>query len=354
MVDISDKIIKGRGAQTNTSNLFHALQQEYVYESYIDEDLSQNKTKYIYTYPKTIVNKVPSPDVPLSHSMNPYQGCEHGCVYCYARNTHTYWGYSAGLDFETVILVKKNAAELLRKKLLSKSWTGEPIMLSGNTDCYQPLEKKLKVTRKLLHVMYEMRNPVGIITKNKLALRDLDIMKKLSEEQLFRAVVSITSFNDELRKKLEPRASTIASRFELVRKLSEHGIHVTIMMAPIIPGLNDTHIFKLLQKAADAGAQSASYTMIRLNGDVKEIFEDWLTKFFPDRKEKVMNLIAEIHGGQHKDSRFKTRMRGEGTYAKMIGEQFSMAKRKYFNSIHDFEWNRDAFKQKRNPQLSLF
>lgn len=354
MVDISDKIIKGRGAQINTANPFDAFHQEHVHEYYIDEDLSNIKTKYIYTYPKTIVNKVPSPDIPLSYSMNPYQGCEHGCVYCYARNTHTYWGYSAGLDFETVILIKRNAVQLLRKKLMSKSWTGAPIMLSGNTDCYQPVEKKLKMTRKLLRIMYEMRNPVGIITKNKLALRDLDIMKKLSQENLFRAVVSITSYDDILRKKLEPRASAIASRFELVQKLSEHGIPVTVMMAPIIPGLNDTHIFKLLEKAADAGASYASYTLVRLNGDVKAIFEDWLTKMFPDRKDKVMNLIAEIHGGQHNNSSFKTRMKGEGTYAKMIGEQFSIASKRYFNSTDEFEWNREAFAKMRHPQLSLF
>lgn len=290
----------------------------------------------------------------MNFGINPYQGCEHGCVYCFARNTHPYWGYSAGLDFESVILVKKNAPSLLKKKLSSKSWMGEPVMFSGNTDCYQPIEKKLKISRQCLQIFLDFKNPVGLITKNKLMLRDLDIIQELHKDNLVHVAVSINTLDDDLRSKLEPRASTVKTRLELIETLSKAGIPVKAMLAPIIPGLNDSEIFSLVRHVAELGARDASYIIVRLNGDIKEIFEDWLTKTFPDRKNKVMNFIAAAHGGQHNDSRFGTRMRGEGKYVEMIGHQFKLARQKFMKDRQIPPLNKDLFKRLRNPQLSLW
>jgi len=295
-----------------------------------------------------------SPDIVMDYSVNPYQGCEHGCVYCYARNTHNYWGYSAGLEFESVILVKKSAPELLDKKLSSKSWNGEPIMFSGNTDCYQPIEKKMEITRQLLEVCLKHKNPVGLITKNRLMLRDLDVLTKLNNEGLLKVSVSINTLDDELRRKLEPRASSIKTRLELIRKLSEVDIPVNVMMAPVIPGLNDTDIFSLVKEVAKLGARDAKYIIVRLNGDVKAIFEEWLEKTFPDRKNKVLNLIAAAHGGKHSDSRFGKRMRGEGNYVENLNAQMKLAKSKYMKDRFLPAYNLEAFHKNRNPQLSLF
>ncbi len=300
------------------------------------------------------MNSIKSPDVPFSFGVNPYQGCEHGCVYCYARNTHPYWGYSAGLDFERAILVKKSAPDLLRKKLSSKSWNGDPIMLAGNTDCYQPIEKKLEITRQLLEIFLEYKNPVGLITKNRLMLRDLDILTKLHDHQLLKVSVSLNTIDDSLRRKLEPRASSVATRLQLIQSLSSAGIPVRVMAAPIIPGLNDAELFSLVQKVADIGAVDVNYIIVRLNGDVKQIFEEWLDVYFPDRKQKVMNLIAEAHGGKHSDSRFGTRMRGEGKYVEMIAHQFKLAKQKFFGEVEDITYDRSVFHKNKYPQLNLF
>lgn len=356
MDDIIDntQFIKGRGAQSNPINPFTNEIKEFSYQEFIDEDNPLNKTRYLETYPKTIVNSIKSPDVPFNYGINPYQGCEHGCVYCYARNTHPFWGYSAGLDFEKVILVKKTAPQLLRQKLSSRSWSGEPIMLAGNTDCYQPIEKKMEITRQLLEVFLEFKNPVAMITKNKLMLRDLDLLKQLNDQQLLRARVSLNTIDDSLRQKLEPRASSVKTRLELIRSLSQEGIKVGVMAAPIIPGLNDTELFSLVKKVAEIGAIDINYIMVRLNGDVKQIFEEWLEVTYPDRKEKVMNLIAAAHGGKHNDSRFGTRMRGEGKYVEMIASQFKLAKQKYIPAYDEIVFDRDAFQKRKDPQLNLF
>lgn len=286
--------------------------------------------------------------------MNPYQGCEHGCVYCYARNTHRYWGYSAGLDFESIILVKRNAPELLGKALRSKRWQGDPIMLSGNTDCYQPVEKKLGITRRILQVLWEKRHPVGIITKNQLILRDLDILKNMAKHDLVKVSVSLNSLQEDLRQKLEPRTASYARRVETIRTLADAGIPVNVMVAPVIPGLNSHEMFDILECVAEAGARDAHYIVVRLNGDVAAIFEDWLRKTFPDRADKVMSQIAECHGGQVGDSRFKVRMKGEGRIAEILNSQFHLAKRKFFPGRSMPEYNTSLFQQYRDPQLSLF
>ena len=326
-----NKYLKGRGAQINPSNRF----DKFVYDENpahsLDNDENQIKTKYIEVHPKTILNKVDSPDIPLEYSMNPYQGCEHGCVYCYARNTHPYWGYSAGLEFEQKILYKKNAAELLEKKLQHPNWKAAPIMLSGNTDCYQPAEKELKITRSILEVFWKYRHPVGIITKNSLVLRDLDILKKLNEHKLVHVAISITTFDEKLRQFIEPRTSSVNGRLKTVEELSKAGIPVMVMIAPIIPGLNEHEILGIAAEVANRGALSIGSTMVRLNGDVALIFEDWLQKNYPDRAGKIINKIKSCHDGNLGDSRFGKRMSGEGNIAKIINSQIKLARKKYFS-----------------------
>ncbi|ELR69816.1 Radical SAM domain protein [Fulvivirga imtechensis AK7] len=345
---------KGRGAQIKTTNPF--LKQEYVAEHIegLDEELLPEKivTQVFYETPKKVVNRVESPDVGMAYSLNPYQGCEHGCIYCYARKTHEYWGYNAGLDFETKIVVKKNAPELLEKQLLQKSWKPVPIMLSGNTDCYQPLERKLGITRKLLGIFLKYRHPVGIITKNVTILRDLDILTELAKDRLVHVVFSITTLDEKLRSLLEPRTASAVKKLHAIGELSNAGIPVTIMNAPIIPGLNHYEIPKVIKAAAEHGALSAGYTIVRLNGYIGEVFEDWLTKNFPDRFNKVWNQICEVHGGHVNDSQFGRRMRGEGNIADIIAQLFNSSRDKYMagREIPPF----DVSKFRRGGNYSLF
>ena len=278
----------GRGAQYNTKNKFDKHHYTEAEIEIRDETLLKNlKTKYINVYPKKLINKNNSSDIPFSYSMNPYQGCEHGCIYCYARNTHNYWGYSAGLDFERIILVKENAPDLLKKELSHKKWKASPIMLSGNTDCYQPIEKSKKITRRLLEVLLTYKHPVSIITKNTLVSRDIDILRELAKENLVRVNLSITTLDDKLRRVLEPRTATAVKKLKTITLLKENGIPVTVMMAPIIPSLNDYEIPSLLQKVSEAGAQRAGYTIVRLNEALGELFTNWVSLHFPDRADKV-------------------------------------------------------------------
>ncbi len=345
--------LKGRGAQVNPANRFdkHSYSLELDIPQILD---AAPTTEYIEVHPKTMVNNVTSPDLPMDWSANPYQGCEHGCVYCYARNTHNYWGYSAGTDFESKILVKKNAAALIEEKLKSKSWKASPIMLSGNTDCYQPIEKKLEITRSILEVLWRYKHPVSIITKNSLILRDLDLLQRMAELRLVKVAISVTTLDEELRRKLEPRTASIHSRLFTIEKLASHDIPVSVMFAPVIPGLNDHEIFKVAEFTSQLGATSLGYTIVRLNGDIGEIFGDWIRKNFPDRAEKVLNRIRSVHGGQLSDSRFGDRMRGEGNFAEIIRNQVQLARRKYFSEKLIPEFNLELFEQMRYPQLSLF
>ena len=290
----------------------------------------------------------------MGWSMNPYQGCEHGCIYCYARNTHNYWGYSAGLDFEQKILVKEDAPRLLEEQLKKKNWQPEPIMLSGNTDCYQPIERELEITREILKVLWKYRHPVGIITKNSLILRDLDILKPMAEKQLVRTSISVTTLDESLRRQLEPRTASVHSRLKTIQTLAENGIPVNVMLAPIIPGLNDHEIMKMAETVAGLGAMSIAYTLVRLNGDVAELFEDWIRRNLPDRAERVLNRIRDCHSGQLNDSRFGTRMRGEGQIADIVAQQIKLARQKYFVDRVKPEYDLTLFEQARNPQLKLF
>ena len=346
---------KGRGAQFNTNSRFQ--KHHYVQENFevLDESyLLSEKTEIIYTYPKTIINRVESEDLGFVYSLNPYQGCEHGCVYCYARNTHEYWGLSAGLDFERKIIVKRNVIEVLEKQLSKKSWKPEPIMLSGNTDCYQPIERELEITRKILQTCLKYKHPVSIITKNALIKRDLDLLRQLAALNLVHVMISITGTDEKLRSLLEPRTSTYRSRIETLRTLTENNIPCGVMVAPIIPGINNHEIPAVLEMAGNAGAGMAGMTIVRLNGAVEPIFKDWLLKNFPDRADKVWSQICECHGGKVSDSRKGVRMRGEGKIAESIYQLFKLSKERFIKPSN-FEFNTKDFNYKANDiQLSLF
>ncbi|MDP1801360.1 MAG: PA0069 family radical SAM protein [Bacteroidota bacterium] len=346
---------KGRGAQVNPNNKFNKQQyaQEHV-EGLDEEFLQKEKTEIIYTYPKTIINKVESEDVGAEYSLNPYQGCEHGCIYCYASNSHEFWGYSAGLDIERKIIVKKNTVELLEKTFSNKKWKPAPIMLSGNTDCYQPLERQLEITRKVLQVCLKYKHPVGIITKNALITRDLDLLTELAKHDLVHVMISITGTDEKVRQLLEPRTASYKSRINTVETLAKNDIPCGIMVAPIIPGINNHEIPDIMELAGNAGASSAGMTIVRLNGAIEQIFKDWLIKNFPDRADKVWNQICECHGGKVSDSRKGVRMRGEGKIAESIRQLFTLSKQRFIKPS-GFEFNCNSFNYKANDvQLSLF
>jgi DNA repair photolyase len=328
---MEEEYIKGRGAQIKPANRF--LSQSYVAEHIegLDEAASgAQPTQVFFEASKTIVNKVTSPDLGMMYSTNPYQGCEHGCIYCYARNTHEYWGFNAGLDFESKIVVKKDAPKLIERFILRPGWEAVPISVSGNTDCYQPLERKYELTRGILKVFAQYRHPVGMITKNALITRDIDLLQDLAKDNLVHVYISLTTLNEDLRRRMEPRTASGAKRLQVVESLAKAGIPVGIMNAPVIPGLNHHEIPQILKAASDHGACGADMTVVRLNGAIGGIFEDWLRKNFPDRFEKVWNQICSLHGGQVNDSRFGARMTGEGNFAEIIHQLFRTSKRKYF------------------------
>lgn len=346
--------LNGRGAQINTDNKYlkNTLSKEHT-EAIDDWEEPNLKTDFIFSHAKTIVNKVESPDAGMMYSLNPYQGCEHGCIYCYARNTHEYWGFSAGTDFEQKIMVKKDAPALFRKFIERKNWQVTPISLSGNTDCYQPAERKFKLTRQILEIALAYQHPVSILTKNALVLRDTDIIAKMAKLNLITVYVSITSLNEKLRQRLEPRTTTAKQRLKVIEELSKIGVPTGVMTAPIVPGLNDHEIPALLHAAASAGAVGAGYTIVRLNGAIGQIFKDWLQKNFPDGFEKIWNMIESCHGGQVNDSRFGTRMRGEGNFADIINKQFKLYCKKYKLNQKPILLRRDLF-QLPKAQLRLF
>ncbi len=351
---MSQEYIKGKGAQFNTPNRYQ--KQLYSFDDFdgIDQepDLSQN-VQVFEEYPKKIVNKVSSPDVAMDYSLNPYQGCEHGCIYCYARQSHEYWGFSSGIDFEQKIMIKSDAAKLLKKQLDHPNWEVKPIVLSGNTDCYQPLERKYRLTRQLLEVMLEYKHPVSIITKNALVLRDIDILVELQKENLISVNISISSLNESLRQKLEPRTSTYKNRLKAIEQLSESEIPVNAMLAPIIPGLNAHEISDVVKAVSEAGATSCAYIMARLNGPIGELFLDWLHKTYPNKVNKVIHQIKAAHGGQLNDSRFGTRMKGKGVFADQTKRLFEISKLKWFKGKGMPKLNTKAFRRP-SDQLSLW
>lgn len=313
---------KGRGASFNTPNRFLRLHVEPDAEAYEDGVPPRPETTFLKDFSKTILSKNDSPDLHFRYSINPYRGCEHGCAYCYARPSHEYLGFSAGLEFETKIIVKENAPELLAAAFRKPSWVPQTIIVSGNTDPYQPIERKLQITRRCLEVFLRHRNPFGIITKNALVTRDIDILEQLARLDLVSVRISITSLRNEVINHMEPRTSRPALRLKAVRQLAEAGISVGVMVAPIIPGLTDEEIPAILEAAVEAGARHAGYTIVRLPGAVEPVFTEWVERAFPERASKILNRIRDLRGGHLHDPRFGKRMRGEGLWAETINQLF--------------------------------
>lgn len=350
--------LKGRGAQGPVHNRFEEMRhealpefREYCHHSGEDAPV---RTQYLRVHPKTVVNKVDSPDVGMSYSMNPYQGCEHGCVYCYARNTHEYWGYGPGLDFESRILVKENAPLLLEAHLRKPGWKAATIVLSGNTDCYQPAERKFRLTRACLEVFLKYRHPVGIITKNALLLRDMDLLKALNEEGLVGVHISVTTLKEETRRLLEPRTTTTAQRLKTIEQLSQAGIPVNAMLAPVIPGINSHELMSLARSVSSAGALSFGLNVVRLNGAIGGIFTDWIRSAMPERSEKVLQQIKACHGGTLNDSRFGIRNKGEGPMAAQIHRMAEVARLRYFRGRTFPKLNTALHETFKHGQLRLF
>src|SRR6266568_442247 len=344
---------RARGAAENPPNRFEKISLERD-PDWNDPDEPAPQTQFFKDHSDSIINYNDSPDVGFSASVNPYRGCEHGCIYCYARPFHEYLGFSSGLDFETKIMVKENAPKLLREELSSPKWKPQVIAMSGVTDCYQPIERKLKLTRGCLEVLAEFRNPVGIVTKNRLVTRDIDLLGELARHQAAMVFVSLTSLNAEITRKLEPRASHPHARLEAMGELAKAGIPVGIMVAPVIPALTDHEIPTVLAKAAEAGVQYAGYTVLRLPYAVAGLFEQWLDQHFPERKEKVLGRIRETRGGKLNDARFGSRMKGEGPFAGMIREMFILARRKAGIGEHPPALSTAAFRRPGGEQRLMF
>ncbi len=347
----------GRGAQGNVSSRFVKNQSEADLDHFgwkdDEEDMSSLKTEFFADSSKSIVSQNDSPDIGFTYSANPYRGCEHGCIYCYARPTHEYLNLSAGLDFESKIFVKYEAADLLKKKLMSKSWCGDVIFFSGVTDCYQPIERKLEITRACMKVLLDFRNPVGLITKNQLIRRDIDVFKEMAAYNGIVVYMSITSLNPELIKVMEPRTSLPSLRLKAIEELAKAGVPVGVNVAPLIPGLTDHELPAILKAAAEAGAQWAGYTPVRLPLSVAPLFSEWLDVHAPDKKNKIMNAIRSIREGKLNDAEFGSRMQGKGARADTLHEIFDVFTRKYkLNRMHH-DLSSHSFR-KLSDQLSLF
>lgn len=343
--------MRGRGTDSNPANRFEAT--ELTYDP--DAERVSPRTQIIRDASKTIISYNDSPDVGFAAGINPYRGCEHGCVYCYARPFHEYLSFSAGLDFETKIIAKYDAAKLLRHELASPKWRPQVLAMSGVTDCYQPIERDLKITRACLDVLNECKNPVGIITKNRLILRDLDILSELAAAKAACVYVSVTTCDKELARLMEPRASQPLARLETIRGLSEAGIPVGVLIGPVIPGLTDHEIPQILGAAAQSGATLAGYTMLRLPHGVEGLFTEWLHANFPDRADKVMNQLREIKNGNVQDNAFSRRMRGQGIRADHIAQLFDLTCRKLGLNVQDVGLSTVGFKRPAlNGQMELF
>jgi DNA repair photolyase len=343
-VNASASVPHGRGAGSNPANRFEKISLERDADWNPEEDPAP-RTLFLRDLSQSIISYNDSPDIPFNASINSYRGCEHGCSYCYARNTHEYLGFSAGLDFETRIMVKENAPELLRRELSSPKWKPQTLAMSGVTDCYQPIERRLQLTRRCLAVLAEFRNPVTIITKNYLVTRDVDLLGELAAHHAVTVYLSINSVDSELARKLEPRAASPKMRLAAVEVLAKAGVPVGVLVAPVIPGLNDHEIPAVLAAAKTAGAGWAGTEILRLPLTVAPIFEEWLERNFPGKKDKVLNRIRAIRGGKLNDPRFGSRMHGEGIFADQISQMFHVARRKVGMSEDGPELSTAAFRR---------
>lgn len=332
--------IKGRGTANNLAGRFAITLVE------IDEndeavallETSSPKTEVRYEKANRLINRNHSPDIPFRQSINPYKGCEHGCIYCFARPSHAYLDLSPGLDFETKLVAKTNAAYLLEKELAHPSYRCEPIALGINTDAYQPIEKELNITRELLQIALAHHQPISLITKSTLILRDIDILSQMAEKKLIHVAISVTTLDNELKRILEPRTASGRTRLRVVQQLKEAGIPVSVLVAPVIPFINDHELEDIISASAKVGAHAIHYTMLRLPHEVAPLFEDWLKQHYPDRAEHVLQRIMDLHGSKLYDSRFGKRMTGEGVFADLINQRFNIARRK-----HTLDNNRLSF-----------
>ena len=315
---------QGRGAAYNPPTRFEPYHLEEDPAALDEADLRQVETQFFVDASKSALAKNSSPDIPFTYSINPYRGCEHGCIYCYARPSHEYLGFSAGLDFETRIVVKQDLPALLEQTFQKKSWQPQAIMFSGNTYCYQPVERRLKLTRRCLEVFAKYRNPVSIITKNYLVTRDLDILEEMASLNLVSVAMSITSLRPEITGVMEPRTSRPERRLRAVEELANRGVPVSVMVGPVVPGLTDDELPAIIEAAAERGASRAFYVMLRLPGAVKPLFIDWLEREFPDRKNKVLNRLRELRGEELTDHRFGARMRGKGHWAEVVNQMYRL------------------------------
>lgn len=350
------KGFRGRGAVANPTGRFESLtfQDDPEFQDPVfDEESSSPRTLFFRDASKSIVTQNDSPDIGFEFSVNPYRGCEHGCAYCYARPTHEYLGHSAGLDFESKIYVKDAAPELLREKLMSKSWRPAPIFFSGITDCYQPVERRLRLTRRCLEVLAEFGNPAGLITKNQLITRDLDVLKRLRDINGVFVFLSVTSLDDSLAAELEPRTSRPQARLEAIRQLAAAGIPVGVNVAPVIPGLTDHEMPAILKAAADAGAKFAGFTPVRLPLTVAPLFEAWLKARRPLKEKKILEAIRSLRGGTLNDPCFGSRMRGEGPIADQIRQLFKIHERRLGLNREDLHLSTEHFRRP-GDQMNLF
>lgn len=344
-----------RGTELQPTNRFERLSYEPDPDSDLDPaDERPRATQYLRDLSVSVVSRNDSPDIPFRVSLNPYRGCEHGCSYCYARPTHEYLGLSAGIDFESRILVKERAPELLRAELAASAWQPQWLALSGVTDAYQPIERRLELTRRCLAVLVEYRNPVGIVTKNALVARDVDLLAALARHRAVSVAISVTTLDPELRRVMEPRTSPIAARLEAIRTLTEAGVPVGVMVAPVIPAVNDHEIPAILSAVKAAGASWAGYVMLRLPHGVKEVFVDWLARHFPDRKDKVLHQLESMRAGRLNDPSFGSRMTGVGLQAEHTARLFHAARRKVGLAEDGPELSVSAFRRPGGIQMGLF
>ena len=345
---------QGRGARDNPAGRFETVEYQEDPRELDEDDRRQVTTQIIRDHTKSALAKNDSPDIPFTYSVNPYRGCEHGCTYCYARPSHEYLGYSAGLDFETKIVIKPHIAEHLSRAFQKESWTSQAVCMSGNTDPYQPIERKFELSRSCLEVFLEHRNPVSIITKGGNILRDLDLLSEMAERKLVRAAISVTSLKPEIARAMEPRAAGPALRLKAIEKLSEAGVPVTVMTAPVVPGLTDEEVPRILEAAAERGAMNAGYVLLRLPGTVEGIFVDWLECTFPDRKDKVLNRVRAMRDGKLSDATFGQRMRGRGEWARLLNNLFKLSVKKHNLNQPLPPFDVSQFRRLAGGQMGLF
>lgn len=346
---------KGRGAALNPDNRFFSSHSEAEDDgwSHLEDELPPLHTEVMVQQSRTIISRNQSPDVPFSQSINPFQGCEHGCIYCFARPTHAYLDLSPGLDFETRLFAKPEAAELLRRELAHPGYQCSAINIGANTDPYQPIERKWKITRQLLEVLLDTRHPVTIITKSSLVTRDIDLLRELAKLGLVKVMISVTSLDNHLSSIMEPRASAPARRLNAIEKLRDAGVPVGVLVAPLIPFINDNDLENIIAAVASAGADSAGYVLLRLPLEVRDLFLGWLQQHFPLRADRVMSVLRDARGGKDNDPRFGLRMQGNGPYATLLRQRMARACRQHGLSSREASLRKDLFQRPRIPGLQM-